>query len=202
MNQLNEHPGADVSVADALADVTQPPLAARTIKPQVWDATKYRVRDPRTKAAFLAAAMSLVPGLGQIYVGYYSRGFINPLVVGGLISLLFSTADEPNPPIFVPFCILFLIFFWLYNIIDAWRRASMYNLALEGIENIELPDDMTGPSLGGSTFGGVVLILFGFVTLMYTRFGMPLQVIEQWWPVAPMALGGWLVFKDTYAKRK
>jgi hypothetical protein len=90
---------------------------------------------------------------------------------------------------------------FLYNIIDAWRRATMYNLALEGIENIELPDDMTGPKLGGSMFGGVVLLLCGFVTLMYTRFGLPLETIEQWWPIAPMALGGWLVFKAFQDKR-
>ncbi len=165
--------------------------------PKDGAAVHYQSRDPRVKSPLLAAFLSLVPGLGQIYVGYYQRGFINPLVVGVVISILFVSSESTGsqPPGYLPLCILFLIFFWLYNIIDAWRRASMYNLALEGIENIPLPDDMTAPGIGGSMFGGVVLVLAGFVCLLYTRFGLPLQVLQEWWPIAPMAFGGYLVYR-------
>ncbi len=167
-----------------------------------WETKPYRTPDPRTKSPLLAAAMSLIPGLGQIYVGYYQRGFINPLVIGGLFSLLFSsTSKSQEPPFFIPLFIIFLIFFWLYNIIDAWRRAMLYNLALEGIENVQLPDDMSAPGFGGSIFGGAVLLLLGFVALMYTRFGMPIRVLQEWWPLAPIALGGYLIFRAYQDKR-
>ena len=170
-----------------------------------WNPQSFRARDPRTKAPFLAAGMSLIPGLGQIYVGYYKRGFVNPIIVGFVIGLLVSSANSTsgnNPPFYFPLGILFLIFFWFYNIIDAWRRAMMYNLALEGIENITLPDDIGSPGLGGSVFGGSVLLLAGGVALLFTAFDVPLEVLERWWPLAPMSLGGYLILKDLLEKQK
>ena len=171
----------------------------------VLEATAYRVSDPRIKSPFLAAFLSLIPGLGQIYMGYYTRGFVNPLVIGSVLSYLVFTSSGTGgqPPLFFPLGILFLVFYWLYNIIDAWRRASMYNLTLEGFENVPLPDDMSPPALGGSIFGGVVLLIGGLVVLMHTRFGMPIEVLEQWWPLAPILFGGYLIFRgyqDNQAK--
>ena len=167
-----------------------------------WGSAQYPSSDPRIKSPFLAAFLSLVPGLGQVYVGYYTRGFINPIVIGTVLSLLIFTAADEHPPFYFPICILFLIFYWLYNIIDAWRRAMLYNLALEGVENIALPDDMSAPDIGGSIFGGSVLLIGGFVVLMHTRFGMPIEVIEQWWPLAPIAFGGFLIYRGYMDKKQ
>ena len=36
---------------------------------------------------------------------------------------------------------IFLAFFWLFNIVDAWRRATFYNNALAGIGPATLPED-------------------------------------------------------------
>jgi TM2 domain-containing membrane protein YozV len=47
--------------------------------------------DPRRKSPLFATFLSAMPGLGQVYVGYYQRGFINAVVVGTLIALLTST---------------------------------------------------------------------------------------------------------------
>ena len=96
---------------------------------------------------------------------------------------------------------LFMAFFWLYNIIDAARRASLYNDALAGNPSIELPEDFKGPGLRGSLFGGAALIAVGFVLLLNTRFGMSLDWVEQWWPVAPMIFGGWLVARAVQERR-
>jgi TM2 domain-containing membrane protein YozV len=168
-----------------------------------WGNSQFRSPDPRYKSPFLAAFLSLVPGLGQIYVGYYSRGFLNPFVVGTIMSILVLAADKPGPPAFyVPLGIIFMVFFWLYNIIDAWRRATMYNLALEGLENIPLPDDMSTPRLGGSLFGGVVLVLGGLAILLHTRFDVPIEVYEQWWPIAPVAMGAYLIIRSQMDKKQ
>src|SRR5580765_3468184 len=89
---------------------------------------QFRVRDTRSKSPALAAILSMMPGLRQVYVGYYQRGFVHAAVVASLITILSSNTVERLSPLFG----LFLTFFWLYNIIDAARRASLYNDALAG----------------------------------------------------------------------
>ena len=159
-----------------------PPPPAPTFSPAV--------NDPRRKKPLLAALLSLLPGLGQVYVGYYKRGFTNAITAGLLISFM-SLEIEPLMPLIG----LFLAFFWLYNVVDASRRASLYNQALAGGGKIELPEDFEAPSLGGSLAGGSALILVGLILLSHTLFGVSLDWIEDWWPVAVIGVGGWLVFK-------
>src|SRR2546422_5711021 len=92
-----------------------------------------RLRDTRSKSPALAAVLSMMPGLGQVSVGYYQRGFVHAAVVATLVTILASgTLDRLNP-LFA----LFMSFFWLYNIIDAARRASLYNDALAGNPSID-----------------------------------------------------------------
>ena len=147
-------------------------------------------QDPRAKSPALACFLSIMPGLGQVYVGYYQRGFIHALVVASLIALLAADVGA-----LIPLAAIFMAFFWLYNIIDAGRRAAFYNQALAGQEEIDLPSDFKLPGFGGSIFGGSVLIVAGFLLLLHTRFDMSLDWIEEWWPVAPIALGVYLLVK-------
>lgn len=152
--------------------------------------------DPRAKSPLLACVLSLMPGLGQVYVGYYQRGFIHALVVAGTIAIL----NTGLPPPMVPLFGLFLAFFWMYNVIDAGRRASLYNQVLVGNETIELPADFKAPSVGGSIAGGVVLLIAGFILLLHTLFDLSLAWMEDWWPVAPMLVGAWLLVKGIREK--
>jgi hypothetical protein len=132
-----------------------------------------------------------MPGLGQIYVGYYQRGFVHALVVGTIISFL--TQDSLGPA--TPLASLFLAFFWMYNVIDAGRRAALYNYALAGGTELELPDDFKAPSLSGSIVGGGTLIGGGLILLANTAFGMSLDWVEEWWPAAFILFGAFLVWK-------
>lgn len=159
-----------------------------------FSASEYRVNDPRRKSAFLAGFLSLLPGLGQVYVGYYRQGFLNIVIAGSVFSFLAST--QGSTPL-TPLGVLFLIFFEFYNVIDGARRASLYNLALEGVEEIDLPDRLTDQPItlqGSFVFGGL-LMLFGLVALSNTLFGFSLQWLENWWPIAPLALGAYLFYK-------
>ena len=90
------------------------------------------ILDSRRKSPALACFLSLMPGLGQVYVGYYQRGFVHAAVVATLITVLSSEIRELTPMV-----ALFLTFFWLYNIIDAGRRAALYNEVLAGRTGIE-----------------------------------------------------------------
>ena len=147
--------------------------------------------DPRRKSPLFASFLSMMPGLGQVYVGYYQRGFIHAIVVSSLIAML---AADIGP--LTPLAALFLAFFWLYNIVDAGRRALLYNEALAGRSGIELPEDFKTPALRGSIPGGIAIVAAGGVLLSHTRFRMPLDWLNEWWPVALIVFGIYLVARS------
>jgi hypothetical protein len=132
-----------------------------------------------------------MPGLGQVYIGYYKQGFIHVAIAAGTIAGL----NAGLPGAFYPLLGIFLAFFWLYNIIDAGRRAAFYNQALDGVAGVEMPTDMSLPSPGGSLAGGVVLIIVGFIVLSHTALDFSLAWLEEWWPVAPILFGIYLVYR-------
>jgi hypothetical protein len=146
--------------------------------------------DPRRKSPVLALVLSLMPGVGQIYVGYYQQGFVNALVVAAIIALLNAELARQAEPLFG----IFLAFFWFYNVIDAWRRAVFYNNALAGIGEAKLPEDFTVTSGRGTLAGGVALVLVGVIALSHTLFGMPLDWVGKWWPLALVGVGIWLAY--------
>lgn len=152
----------------------------------------FRANDPRRKSPLLAAILSIMPGLGQIYVGYYQRGFTNILVLGTSLSIVTTVGDDF--PLF-PLAVMFVIFFFFYNVMDAYRRASLYNLSLDGIAQIDLPDEFTSFNLGGSYIGGVAITVFGLVALSNTAFDFSLIWLEDWWPLVPVAFGVYLTFR-------
>jgi hypothetical protein len=156
-----------------------------------------RMRDSRSKSPAIAAILSMMPGLGQVYVGYYQRGFVHAAVIATLITIMSSGTLDRLSPLFG----LFTAFFWLYNIIDAARRAALYNDALAGNASIELPQDFKSPGIRGSIFGGAALIVGGFILLLNTRFGVSLDWVEQWWPVAPMIFGAYLLVRALQERR-
>ena len=183
-------PGAPDRAGPATTE-TEPARRAG-VDPRVLHARGLGPGPPR-KSPALASMLSMLPGIGQVYVGYYKLGFVHNIVFGLTIAAL----TYGDGPVVFPFLGIFLGFFWVYNIVDAGRRAVFYNLALDGVEGIELPPDMNValPSFGGSIGGGVSLITVGFILLLNTRFGVSLEWLEAWWPVAPMMLGVYLVFK-------
>ena len=176
MNPAEEFP------AQAPAAPAQPAPPAPALSPAF--------NDPRRKKPFLAAVLSIMPGLGQVYVGYYKRGFINAITVALLITFI-TIQIVP----LIPLAAIFLAFFWMYNIVDAGRRASLYNQALAGGTAMDLPDDFEAPSLGGSLAGGVALVVIGVILLSNTMFGASLEWLESWWPVVLIGFGGYLVYK-------
>ena len=144
------------------------------------------------KSPFIACALSLMPGVGQIYVGYYRLGFIHNIVFASTIMIL----NFRLPDAMYPLLGIFLAFFFIYNVVDAGRRAMYYNLALDGVEGIELPSmNLSVPGFGGSLGGGLTLIGVGVVLLSNTLFDVPLEWIESWWPIAPILFGVYLLVK-------
>jgi hypothetical protein len=163
----------------------------------------------RRKSPVLAAILSLLPGLGQVYVGYYVRGFINIVVIASTIMLLSNGArvaldggDIQGQLTVAPLIGLFMAFYWLYNMIDAWRIASFYNEALLGASAGDLKREMTLPSGGGSLIGGIFLVAVGLMLFLNTMFDMPLGWIRDWWPLAPIGFGVYLIVQAVKDRRR
>ncbi len=163
----------------------------------------------RRKAPALAAILSLMPGLGQVYVGYYVRGFIHVIVVASTITLLANGGrhgmeEEVARGTFnvAPLLAFFLSFFWLYNVIDAWRLASLYNEALLSARTGDLKVDLPLPNAGGALTGGIVLVAVGLLLFLNTMFDMPLDWLRNWWPLAPVGFGIYLIAQAIKDRRR
>lgn len=154
--------------------------------------------DPRAKSPALAMVLSLMPGLGQIYLGYYQHGFFNIVAVASIIAAL---ASGRMPEYMLPLLGIFLAFFWLYNLVDAGRRASFHNQALAGLGPLDIPENLKFYESGGSIAGGVVLIVLGVLFFAHTRLGMSLAWMEQWWPIALVLMGAYLLYR-AYSEQK
>ena len=165
-----------------------------------WQRKPIYTDDPRFKSPMLAAFLSLVPGLGQVYVGYYRQGFINIIVIGTLISML-----APGPRFhwpLTPLLVFFLVFYWLFNLVDAARRASFYNQTLSGITVTELPPEFRMPESHGSLAGGVLLIAAGLLIGSKTVLGYSIDWLHNWWPLAPILFGAYLVYQSLRERNK
>jgi hypothetical protein len=164
---------------------------------RAWAGREYVLDDPRRKSPVLASMLSAMPGLGQVYVGYYQQGFINVLVVGSIIALLSRGVVRQLEPLLG----IFLAFFWLYNVVDAGRRASFYNNTLAGLTRVDVPEDFSMPKGRGTLAGGAALVIFGLILFGHTMYGLSLTWLEQWWPMAIVGLGAYLVYQAVMSRR-
>jgi len=181
---IEQPPQPQVPAPNQTAEAAPPPQPAQPAPP---------ANESLRRSPFLAAFLSIMPGLGQVYIGYYQLGFVNAVVIAGLLTLL-ATGDL-GP--LIPLASVFMAFFWLYNIVDAGRRAVLVNEALAGRGEIELPKDFAAPGLKGSVLGGSILVLVGVVLLARTLYGVSLEWVEEWWPVAIVFFGAYLIYKAT-----
>ena len=156
-----------------------------------WKRDRFNPFDAARKSPALASVLSAAPGLGQVYLGQYQRGFTHILVVATIITML-GTGETGE---MTPLLGIFLAFFWLYNIVDAGRRAALYNLALDGTTGIKLPDQGAS-SGGGSIAAGVLMIAFGCVFLTHTLWDVSMAWMKDWWPLGPIAFGIWLIVQS------
>lgn len=134
------------------------------------------------KSPALAGWLSVLPGVGQVYVGYYLQGFVHILIFGSCIWL--TDHAEGLEPVVGPF----IAFFWIFNIIDAVRKAKLYNMHMLGDREGSLPTD-------SPLIGGVILLVIGVLALLHQTLGMDMEWVEDVWPLGLIAIGGYLVWK-------
>ena len=148
------------------------------------------------KSPALAGILSGLPGLGAIYNGQYTKGFLFILIFAGLISMSDHTAG--------PFPGLLLAGFIFFAIIEAIQTAKSINrqALLEGeaekepsVEKVLLK---IGPS--GSVFWGIVLIVLGGIFLLGNFDVINYDRIWDFWPVVVIIVGLKLIV-DYFAKK-
>jgi len=170
----------------------QAPTYEQPTTPPPYPAMPAAPRDVRGhKSPALATVLSSMPGLGQVYVGYYQQGFINVAVIAICISILSSGAARGFEPLFG----VFLAFFWMYNMIDANRRAHHYNRMSDGVASEDIPEDFPVPGATGSIPVGIFLVIIGTLFFMDLKFGMSMEWVEDWWPMILIGGGVWLIVK-------
>lgn len=142
----------------------------------------------------LAAFLSLFPGIGNVYNGLYMRGFIFFLIVSALIGIAADTPDG-EPLIFAVF------FFWIVNVIDAYRQATLINYGYA--QDLGLTDLPRHPKASqGGLMAGVLLAGIGIVALVERYTYIRLEWIFDLWPFALLLLGGWMIWASLRDRRR
>jgi len=173
------HAGAPLDAADP--QIAPPPAAA--VPP-----TAVSRKNPG-----LALVLSLFPGMGNVYNGLYMRGLTFFLVIACLIGIV----TDGRHPLFG----LAIAFFWLFNLIDAYRQATLINYGYA--QDLGLLDMPKVPRAGqGGVIAGVLLSLVGLTAIADRYFEIRLEWIFDLWPFALVALGIWLVVSTIRDRRR
>ena len=157
------------------------PRSERIPRIEPEPAEDYR-RRPDYKNPILAGLLSGFPGLGNLYNGLYLRGVTFFLIVLSLIRL----TDEHGLFGFA------LAFFWLFNMIDAYRQATLINWGVA--QDLGLKDAPARPA--GAQAGlaaGFILFAIGLIALLERYVAIDIDWVFELWPVALMLIGAWIV---------
>jgi TM2 domain-containing membrane protein YozV len=157
------------------------PLAGRAEQPPPLPAPGAYPTGPRLpKNPWLALALSLFPGVGQIYNGQPAKGIV---FFFAWVSCIYGSAEIS------PFPFAFLIpFVYCYNLIDAWRSATAINNRFLGGQALPEEETTESPAWGGALVALGLLILFN--NLGWFR----LAALQRWWPLLMIVAGAVFVY--------
>lgn len=143
------------------------------------------------KNPILAALLSAFPGIGHVYNGLYMRGVTFFLIIMSLIAI----ADRQE--IFVAV----VAFFWLFNVIDAYRQATLINYGYaQDLGLVDLPRHPRA-SQGGLLAGGLLSLIGLFAALdRYTI--IRLEWIVNLWPFVLIVAGVWMIWASLRDRRR
>ena len=164
-----------------------PPLpAAAAVDPAV------AVSPLRAKNPLLAAFLALFPGIGHVYNGLYLRGVCFFLLAASLMQITSRGSDMMG------FAVAFV---WLFNVLDAYRQATLINYGLA--QDLGLTDrPRRAGTLHEGLAAGVLFFVIGLIALLDRFFAIDFELLFSAWPVVLMALGAWLVWGAVRDERR
>ncbi len=127
--------------------------------------------------------LSLIPGIGHVYIGQPAKGL---LLIVSVASAIYLAAEGPGA-----FMGILIPFLWIFSMIDAHRSAVELNHLIETGQ--QLPDPSEGFAF--ESWWGWALVAIG-VVLMVDNYGLfDIDWIEDLWPIAIIALGIYILKK-------
>jgi TM2 domain-containing membrane protein YozV len=135
----------------------------------------YPAGPPLPKNPWAALALSLFPGVGQIYNGQLAKGIFFFFAEAFCI---YGAADIN----WFPFAFL-IPFVYFYNLVDAWRSATLINARFLGGQMVVEEDTSESPAWGAG------LIAIGLLLLLNNLGWLRLSSFERWWPILMVIAG-------------
>jgi TM2 domain-containing membrane protein YozV len=143
-------------------------------------------RPPKSPGVALFLSF-LFPGMGQVYNGQFAKAvFMLAALVGSIYGVV-----EVGPFPFA-FCIPFVYFF---NLIDAYRSASIINERALGGVPVPEEEGMESPLWGAS------LVAMGLLLLLNNLGWLRLAALARYWPLALVVGGGVLLYQSLNRRR-
>jgi hypothetical protein len=161
----------------------QPAAPAAPVLPPPPSAMPYR-RSPG-----LATVLSVIPGVGHMYLGLYERAAAI-LIVFALGIWLADAVDIG------PFVVMFA---WFFGLFDAYRQAQAINLGIE-VEPL-LRRRRTKPMHASLGFG-VFLVIVGALVLWNQFYPIDFTFLELWWPLILVLGGAYLIGRYLLEQRR
>ena len=146
------------------------------------------------KVPITAALLSVAPGLGNIYNGLYSRGIAFFLIQFGLIRIAagIDAESEEDLALIIPS----ILFFWLFNIFDAYRQAVLINIGGERLSRKQL----RRTEAGGFLLPGIILSVIGAIGAFDRYFDVNIWSLFDHWPILMLVAGVVLVSRSLNAR--
>ncbi len=160
-----------------------PPSAPQQLPPAMLPAY---ARPPKSPGIALLLSF-LFPGMGQVYNGQPAKALVFFAVFVG--SIYGAVEGDPMPfALFIPFTVF-------YNLIDAYRSATILNMKAAGGEPIEEDSGVESPAWGGT------LVALGLILLLNNLGWIPLRELQRWWPIL-LILGGAAMLKGSFMPKR
>jgi hypothetical membrane protein len=114
-----------------------------------------------------------------------------------VIACLIGIVSDGRHPLFG----LAIAFFWLFNLIDAYRQATLINYGYA--QDLGLLDMPKVPRAGqGGMIAGALLSLVGITAIADRYFDIRFDWIFDLWPFALVAMGLWLIVSTVRDRRR
>jgi len=181
MNETSQTP-TPTSTAPSTSWPAPPPAAALPAPPVAYPPLP-TTPSPQAKNPAAAGLLSVIPGLGHVYLGLYQRAVIFFAV---WVVVMTVAPHGPGP------AGLMIPFWWFFVLIDAVRQAKAIN-ATGAPESNLLPNEKPMNFSSSLTFG-IFLVLVGVFFLLDRYFRIDLSFLFDFWPVLLIAFGAWQIF--------
>lgn len=137
----------------------------------------------------LAFGLGLIPGVGAIYNGQYSKGIVHVIIVGLMISLLSNGGANGYEPLMG----LLLAGFWAYMCFEAFHTAQLRQRGVV-VDEFSSLIPMRGSGSARFPAAPLMLIALGVVFLLNNLDIVDLRRVLRYWPVGLIALGIYMLF--------